>query len=68
MSEHKERVVLFVDYQNVFNSARERFHRDGPRCSADGQIEPVRLGQLLASRRRRPSRPIHDYEAPGWLQ
>jgi hypothetical protein len=56
ISEHKERVVLFVDYQNVFNSARERFHRNGPRCSADGQIEPVRLGQLLASRRRRPSR------------
>jgi NYN domain len=54
-SEHKERVVLFVDYQNVFNSARERFHRTGPRCLTDGQIEPVRLGHLLASRRQRPS-------------
>jgi NYN domain len=49
-----ESVVVFIDYQNVFMAARQCFHQ-GPYGPADGQIDPLRLGQLIVDRRRRPS-------------
>ena len=44
------RVILFVDYQNVYRAARAAF------CSSDapareGQVDPARLGELVTSRR-----------------
>lgn len=43
-----ERVVLFIDWQNVFAQARRLFHA-GQRGSqvADGQIDPKKLADLL---------------------
>lgn len=43
------RVVLFLDYQNVYKGARETFHqrREPSQC---GQIDPMKLGQLLVER------------------
>ena len=43
------RLVLFIDYQNIFNGARECFHsRVGP--STAGQFNPLELGELVVSR------------------
>lgn len=41
-----DRVVLFLDYQNVYRGAREIFH---PRASDHtcGQIDPLKLGQSI---------------------
>lgn len=49
-----ERVCVFVDYQNTFMAARSCFHtgRHGPTA---GQFDPLKLGQLIVGRRRRPS-------------
>jgi uncharacterized LabA/DUF88 family protein len=44
-----QRVVVFIDYQNVLNAARHAFC-SRPYSAADGQIDPVRYGQLLISR------------------
>jgi len=44
-----QRVVVFVDYQNVMRDARRAFF-DHPFGAADGQIDPVRYGRLLAAR------------------
>jgi hypothetical protein len=44
-----DRVVLFIDYQNVYMSARSMFHPLGAPHWC-GQIDPVALGQLLVSR------------------
>lgn len=41
-------LVLFVDYQNVLNGAKRAFHTN-PK-SSDGQVDPLRLGKLIASR------------------
>jgi uncharacterized LabA/DUF88 family protein len=43
------RTVLFLDYQNVYRRARDTFHQltDPSPC---GQIDPIRLGQLLVDR------------------
>ncbi|MCG7287841.1 NYN domain-containing protein [Cellulomonas sp. ACRRI] len=42
----KKRVVVFLDWQNVYMRARESFHsRDSP--VADGQVDPVDLGHVL---------------------
>lgn len=47
--EMTDRVVVFIDYQNVYMGAREAFcGRGGPHT--DGQIAPWRLGELLTSR------------------
>jgi NYN domain len=40
------RVVLFLDYQNVYMGARESFH-DPWDPSLHGQIDPIKLGHLL---------------------
>jgi len=45
----EDRVGLFIDYQNVYMRARESFAAtDGNHT--DGQIDPLRLGQLLIAR------------------
>lgn len=46
LSNTPQRVVVFVDYQNVFNDARAAFHSP-PYGPADGQIDPVLLGERL---------------------
>lgn len=63
--------MVFVDYQNVHGWARRRFHPVNSH-PAVGHIDPLRLGQHLVARRRRPSeltgvrvyrgRPIPDYQ------
>ncbi len=49
-----DRVMVFVDYQNVYGWARRQFHGINP-ASADGHVDPLRLGQHLVSCRQRPS-------------
>jgi hypothetical protein len=49
MGDPPQRVVVFVDYQNVLNDARHVFH-EKPFGPADGQIDPIALGHLLARR------------------
>lgn len=52
-----KRVVVFLDYQNVYRRARDAF--TGPLASHwDGQIDPLRLGNLIA--RRMPDRELHQ--------
>ena len=43
------RVVVFLDYQNVYNGAREVFDLRGD-PSRYGQIDPLRLAQLIVAR------------------
>jgi uncharacterized LabA/DUF88 family protein len=49
-----DRVVVFIDYQNVHGWARRKFigERAHP---ADGHIAPLPLAELVTNRRRRPS-------------
>lgn len=49
-----ERVAVFVDYQNVYATARAAFH-SRPYPVAAGQVDPLALGRLLVAKRRRPS-------------
>ncbi|MEX1093416.1 MAG: NYN domain-containing protein [Acidimicrobiia bacterium] len=44
-----DRVILFLDYQNVYMSARSLFHTSGA-AHWNGQIDPRALGQLLVER------------------
>lgn len=44
-----DRVVVFLDYQNVYMGAREAFHPYGS-LPQDGQIDPNRLGELLVTK------------------
>ena len=43
------RIALFIDAQNTYRQARDRFFPN-PQSSVDGQFDPVKLGQLIASR------------------
>lgn len=43
------RVTTFLDWQNVYNHAREAFHSRGDH-HAKGQVDPVDLSEVLASR------------------
>ena len=43
------RIALFIDAQNAYRQARDRFFPN-PQSSVDGQFDPVKLGQLIASR------------------
>ena len=46
-----DRVVLFIDWQNLLMGARDSFHRAAAhRTSSDGQIDPIALGELIRSR------------------
>ena len=49
-----DRTFVFLDYQNVHGWARRHFW---PQVSDPslGHVDPLRLGQLLTARRRRPS-------------
>jgi len=49
-----DRVMVFVDYQNVYGWARRQFHGINP-ASAEGHVDPLLLGEHLVSRRQRPS-------------
>ena len=49
-----DRVAVFIDYQNVHGWARRKFLPVNAH-PADGHIDPLRLAQLLVSRRRNPS-------------
>lgn len=46
------RVTLFLDYQNVYSSARRAFHQplDPGHC---GQVDPCALGELIVEQRRK---------------
>jgi hypothetical protein len=43
------RVLVFLDYQNVYHRARDAYHAPAD-PAACGQIDPLKLGRLLASR------------------
>lgn len=47
------RVVVFLDYQNVYRSARRAFSQDGA-PHWEGQIHPGRLADLIVARGRQP--------------
>lgn len=49
-----ERVIVFIDYENLRFSARDQFHRTG-RSRTDGHIDPMAIGRLLVQRRNRDS-------------
>ena len=49
-----DRVVVFIDYQNVHGWARRRFLGDNS-DPADGHISPIKVGEMLVARRRRLS-------------
>ena len=42
-------VVVFLDYQNVYMSAREAFHPYGS-PGQDGQVDPLKLAELITSK------------------
>lgn len=44
-----ERVVLFIDAQNLYRGARRAFFPHS-QAHVDGQFDPVQLGQLICSR------------------
>lgn len=46
-----DRVMVFVDYQNVYMSARHAFHQD-PKAIPhwEGQVDPLSLGRLIVER------------------
>jgi uncharacterized LabA/DUF88 family protein len=49
-----DRVIVFVDYQNAHGTARRAFKAVNA-DPASGHVDPLRLGQLLVARRKRPS-------------
>lgn len=49
MSPARDRVVVFLDYQNAYMGAREAFFM-GSGHHTRGQFDPWRLGELLAAR------------------
>lgn len=54
MSDTAGRVAVFTDYQNVHGWARRQFLPFGADPS-DGHVLPLKVGELLASRRQRES-------------
>lgn len=54
MSDDMDRVVVFMDYQNVHGWARRQFLPFGADPS-DGHVFPLKIGELLTGRRRRES-------------
>ncbi|TKK88880.1 NYN domain-containing protein [Herbidospora galbida] len=40
-----DRVILFIDYQNVYKAARATFHEEETSPNANGGINPLLLGQ-----------------------
>jgi len=54
MSDNTDRVVVFMDYQNVFGWARRQFLPFGA-DPAEGHVFPLKVGELLTGRRVRDS-------------
>lgn len=52
--ERSDRVLVFLDYQNMHGWARRSFH-PASAPPAVGHVDPLRLANLLVRRRRRPS-------------
>ena len=50
-----DRVIVFIDYENLRFSALDQFHRSGA-SHTDGNVDPGILGDLLEDRRNRPSK------------
>lgn len=50
-----DRVIVFMDYQNVHGWARRQFRPIGS-DPALGHVNPMSLAELIVSRRRRPSK------------
>jgi uncharacterized LabA/DUF88 family protein len=50
-----DRVVVFIDYQNVYRGARDAFFEHNIDPHWRGQINPERLGEALVARRNRQS-------------
>lgn len=44
-----DRLILFIDAQNIYRGAKESFFGGG-QSNAGGQFDPVKLGELIASR------------------
>ena len=53
-TEHR-RVAVFIDARNVYYSARLAFH-GGTGPSSHGQVDPIKLGELLVERGQGPAR------------
>lgn len=49
-----DRVIVYLDYQNVHGWAQRQFFGVGA-DAASTHVDPLRLGELLVSRRQRPS-------------
>lgn len=45
-----ERVVLFVDHQNIYKGARDAFFEGRPPHFTSGQFNPISMGRLICSR------------------
>ena len=46
-----DRVIFFVDWENLYRGALAAFHPDaGRRTPEDGQVNPIQLGELICSR------------------
>jgi len=44
-----QRVIVFLDWQNIYNSARRAFHHESAAPHIEGQIDPLLMGQYLAA-------------------
>ena len=54
-----KRVVLFVDYQNVYMRARDAFHNPHADRHWMGQVNPTELGRYIVARTPSPERVLH---------
>ena len=54
-----ERVVLFIDYQNVYMRARDAFHNHHADPHWIGQINPTELGRHIVEHSVNPERVLH---------
>ncbi len=52
----RDRVVVFIDYENVYWAAREAFHRGGTSSGRMGHVEPSRLASLILGMSPAPRR------------
>ena len=55
-----KRVVLFVDYQNIYRRARELFHDHRTSPHWEGPVYPDALGRLIVGMSRDPDRVLHQ--------
>jgi uncharacterized LabA/DUF88 family protein len=64
LSTQSKRVVVFIDYQNVYMRAREAFHptptTDQKLPAFEGQIDPFKLGERIVTRATHETRHLHQ--------